>query len=537
VPIPGRLDRVKRFPPFQLDTANQCLWRADGSEPRQRLLLAPKTYAVLKHLVDHAEQLVTLDELLNAVWPRVHVQPEVVKSQVLELRKVLGDDAKKPAFIETLSRRGYRFVAPVTDDATHSSEHVATTLAASSSAHLVGRDLELSELEVCLRQALAGSPQIVFVTGEPGIGKTALVDEFRHRALAWTRELRTARGQCIEGYGGKEAYFAVLEALGQLCADKGGAGVIDVLTACAPTWLMQFPQHVRPELQAMQHRAILGANRERMLRELGDALEQLTAKAPLLLMLEDLQWIDLSSIDLISALARTRRPMRLMVIGTSRTADLSHPLNDLKRELLAHGLCREIALPALNEAHISEYLTAKSGGSRDPDGLSRLLHLHSEGNPLFMTAALDHMTKRGFLVRENGEWRTRVALEDIELEIPHDLCGLIAAQIARLSAEERQALEIASVAGMTFNTIIGAAVPNLGQQGLEMVYEQLSRRHQIIRSAGHAELPDGVTVSRYQFAHALYREVLYRQLPAGRRARFHLRISETLGRLCSPTAQ
>src|ERR1700688_4219114 len=97
---------MKAFGSFRLDTVEQCLWREDA-----RIALTPKVFAVLRHLVNHPGRLVTQDELLEAIWPETYVQPEILRKYILELRKVLGDDHKSPQFIETLPKRGYRFVA------------------------------------------------------------------------------------------------------------------------------------------------------------------------------------------------------------------------------------------------------------------------------------------------------------------------------------------------------------------------------------------------------------------------------------------
>src|SRR5262245_15688643 len=106
---------MQDFPPFRLDTVNQCLWRRRETAPDERLLLTPKAFAVLRYLVEHAGQLVTQEALLAAVWPETYIKPEVLKSRIFEVRSVLGDRPKTPRFIETLSRRGYRFIAPVHD--------------------------------------------------------------------------------------------------------------------------------------------------------------------------------------------------------------------------------------------------------------------------------------------------------------------------------------------------------------------------------------------------------------------------------------
>ena len=103
---------TKEFPPFRLDTVNECLWR-NRHDAEERIRLTPKAFAVLQFLVEHAGRLVTEEELLAHVWPKVYVQPEAIKSQIHEIRKILGDDPRNPRFIETSARRGYQFIAPV----------------------------------------------------------------------------------------------------------------------------------------------------------------------------------------------------------------------------------------------------------------------------------------------------------------------------------------------------------------------------------------------------------------------------------------
>jgi TolB-like protein/DNA-binding winged helix-turn-helix (wHTH) protein/Flp pilus assembly protein TadD len=101
---------VKEFPPFRLDTVNRCLWRG-----YERVPLTPKGFSVLQYLVERAGCLVSQRELLDALWPGIFVQPEVLKSHILDIRGALGDNARNPAFVETQPRRGYRFLAEVSD--------------------------------------------------------------------------------------------------------------------------------------------------------------------------------------------------------------------------------------------------------------------------------------------------------------------------------------------------------------------------------------------------------------------------------------
>jgi DNA-binding winged helix-turn-helix (wHTH) protein len=517
---------MREFPPFRLDTVNQCLWRGDGMA-EERILLAPKAFGVLRYLVEHPGRLVTHDELLEALWPKTYVQPEVLKSHISEIRSVLGDDARKPVFIETLSRRGYRFIASVTEGAS------AGRAPASGPAKvpLVGRDRPLAELHQCLGRMSKGERQIVFVTGEPGIGKTAVADAFLYPAATEAPDIRIARGQCIEGYGSKEAYYPVLESLSGLCRGDDGDAIVQILAALAPTWLVQFPALLTPDRGDMLRREVLGATRERMLREIGNALEAIASQSPLVVVFEDLQWVDYSTVDLISVVARRRTPARLMVVGTYRDDDVAlsgHPLRALKQDLRSRHLCHEIALGPLNEAQVIDYLVAERPESALPDGLAALVYQHSEGNPLFMIAALDHLMGRGLIARESGAWQLRRPLNEIELAVPESLREMIEVQIERLSPEEQQVLEVASLTqDRAFSVIARAAAAMDADAGrFEKVSERLSRRTHILHPGILEELPDGTVSPCYEFAHALYREVLYSRIAPGRRAQLHRQAAE-----------
>ena len=521
---------MKEFPPFRLDTANQCLWRRGDAPDGQRVMLTPKAFAVLRYLVEHAGRLVTQDALLEAVWPDTFVQPEVLKYQIADIRGTLGDRARNPLFIETLPRRGYRFVATVTEDESQG----ALAPASPDRGRLVGRERELDALRACLRKALKGQRQIVFITGEPGIGKTALVDEFQRLAAAGEPNLRIARGQCVEGYGGAEPYYPVLEAVGQLCHGPGGKRVVEILAAQAPTWLVQFPALLKREQREMLQQEILGATRDRMLREIREALDTLNLEAPLLWIFEDLQWVDPSTVDLISASARKRVAAKAMVIITKRPVDMvapEHPLKQLKQDLLVHHLCHEITLAPLSEGEVAEYLNTDAPGCGLPEGFAELIHRHSDGNPLFMIAALDHMAEHGQIARENGRWRLKVPIEEMALEVPETLRQMIESQIDHLTSEQQRALEVASVNGVLFSASVNAIPANLDEGQFEELCDALSRRYHMVRWAGSRQFPDGSVSVRYEFTHALYREVFYHRQTPGRRAKLHLRIGERLEQL------
>jgi len=508
---------MKRFHSFRLDTINQCLWRED-----QRVSLTPKAFDVLRYLMEHSERLVTQDEILEAIWSETYVNPEVIKKYVLEIRKALGDSADKPLFVETFPKRGYRFIAQFRD------EDVAADSLERLAKNIVGRRTAFANLETSLNRALHGQRQVIFITGEAGIGKTTLVDFFRYRVVHKSN-LRIARGQCIEGFGGKEPYYPVLEALGHLLGD---ASVLRTLAHRAPTWLAQFPSHIRPEQRDALHREILGSTRERMVREVCEVLEAITSETPLVLILEDLHWVDPSTLDLISALARRRESAKLMLLCTYRPADvvLSHSqLKVLKQDLLVHKLCGEIALERLEETEIAEFL-ANEFGEALPAELARVVYRQSGGNALFMVAVVDDMRKQGVIAqdRTQGGWELTVPVQKIALSVPETLQDLLQTQVDRLSPTEQSILRSASVAGERFS--VWTITPTLETEAdqVELTCDELAQRQQVLKHAGIDELENGDASAQYEFRHSLYRQVLYLRLSDVQRSRLHRIVAERL---------
>jgi DNA-binding winged helix-turn-helix (wHTH) protein/tetratricopeptide (TPR) repeat protein len=518
---------MRSFGPFRLDVVNQCLWRGET-----RLPLMPKPFAVLCYLVEQPGRLVGHDELLAAIWPDTFVQPEVLRRYVLEIRRALGDRAEAPQYVQTLPKRGYQFIAPVIDETTTS----AVESASSATTTLVGRRAELADLDRYLATALGGRRQVVFVTGEPGIGKTSLVDAFQRGGAAMTGA-SVARGQAMEGFGGKEAYYPLLEALGQLARGPSRTLVVDTLSTHAPTWLIQLPSIVRPEQQAALQREILGATRERMVRELCEALEVITRALPIVLILEDLHWVDHSTVDVISAIARRREPAKLFVLGTFRPADLilsESPLKGLKQDLSVHRLSYELKLERLQESDVADYIAAEFSPGDVPPGLATVIHRHSDGNPLFMTAMLDHLVQRGVLAQVHGRWAMTVPLEQADPGAPDTLKQLLEMQLQYLSEADQQVLKCASVAGQNFTVwSVGAMLPDDASH-VEQTCEALAERQLFLKSSGARELSNGASTAEYQFRHALYREVLYRRLTPALRVNYHCRLAEGLEHLRSP---
>jgi predicted ATPase len=207
---------------------------------------------------------------------------------------------------------------------------------------MVGREHELDWLRGKYDEARAGLRRVIFVGGEPGIGKTTFVRAFLD-PLAGDAHVRIGRGQCVEQYGAGEPYMPILEALTRLAQQPGGGQIIEILNQMAPSWLAQMPSLLNDSERERVQSAAQGVTQPRMLREMGSALDAITAETPLVVLLEDLHWSDFSTFDLIAAIARRTEPARLLIVGTYRPAEIlasHHPLRALKAELELHRYAR-----------------------------------------------------------------------------------------------------------------------------------------------------------------------------------------------------
>ena len=509
---------MKVFETFRLDTLNHSLWHGE-----ERVSLAPKAFDVLRYLVEHSDRLVTQDEILDALWPETYVNPEVIKKYVLGIRKVLGDQADQPTFVATFPRRGYQFIAPVRNETPSALPRVVSK----ATNMIVGRDGAFAQLQEALGKASLGQRQVVFITGEAGIGKTALVDTFAW-SIAFDRSMRIARGQCLDQYGTSEAYLPVLQAIERLCREQ--PQVVNVLRTHAPLWLLQMPSLLSASDRESLNRETSGATRERMLREMGEALEALAADLPLVLILEDLHWTDYSTLDLISYLANQRQAARLMLIGTYRPVELvvsGHPLKAVKRELQAKQQCQELRLECLSEGAVAKYLSVRFSRNRFPIELAGLIHERTDGNPLFMVNAVDYLLGEASIVEHGEHWELAVEVEKVEVGVPDSIKQIIEKQVDHLSADEQRTLEAASVAGAEFSSLALVAGLREDRATVEGRCDALARQGHFIQDCGVHVLPKGgEEVSRYSFIHALYQNVLYQRVSASRRVQLHRRIGQ-----------
>jgi serine/threonine protein kinase len=396
----------------------------------------------------------------------------------------------------------------------------------------VGREPEMGKLDGFLAQAIEGTGRVVFITGEPGIGKTSLSDEFLRRARKQYPGLLISRGRCVEQYGTGEAYLPFLDAMGALLNRPGRERIAAVMRTYAPTWCLELPMAFvsSGSLEKLQQETI-GASKERMMREMGDALGMLATNSPIVLLLEDLHWADSSSVDLLRHLCQRIASQRLLIAGTFRPEDVersNHPLKSYKAEMQAHKLCEELALGSLSREHIAAYLDATFAPNDFPPELTSLVHDKTEGHPLFATNLLQYLGERGDIAKVNAHWSLTRPLSEMELEAPESVRSMISKKIDALGEEERRALQYASIEGAEFLSTVAANLLGVDEIDLEEQLARLERTHRLIETCGEEELPDGALATRYRFAHALYQNYLYGDLVNKRRVMLHRQAGEQL---------
>jgi DNA-binding winged helix-turn-helix (wHTH) protein/tetratricopeptide (TPR) repeat protein len=503
-------ERLTAFGHCRFNPRTGQLWRG-----RREVKLTPRAASVLAILVEQAGQIVTKQVLNETVWGGIAVGDDAITSCIQELRQALGDNARKPLYIETRHRRGYRLITPA-------------TVALQSSPlpprqHLVGREEPLSELARRFECAAEGQRQLVLVSGEPGIGKSALVDFFL-AGLATDRGIRIARGQCLDHHGAGEPYLPMIDALTRMAGAPDGADLRKLLAEQAPGWLAQMPS-----LWTRAQRIAFGARglptRERLLSELTLTIEAICKRAPLVVHIEDIHWSDVSTLTWLTHVIRRLEPARLLILATIRPADrfgLRGGLDRLVGELGLHGQYHEVSLSPLSVSAIERYLKDRLGerafGGRLREVAERLL-TRTGGNPLFLAGIVDRL----------GQAEAPPDLAEAMATIPTGVRRYIEHQIEELEDTDRELLMAGSVVRREFASAAVAAALDTEVRPVEEALGRLCRSG-IIGLSGTTSWPDGTRTDLFSFQHDLYRELLYERLSPSGRIAAHARIGTRLER-------
>lgn len=509
-----------RFGPYRLDPV-QGLWLG-----QREIRMTPRSLAVLSLLASRSGRVVSKDELYTAVWQDAAVTDAALASCIQEIRRALDDRPRDPRYLETVHRRGYRFLAETVDE-TAAERREAMQLP--PTAPIVGRERELRDLTDAFGHARRGVRQLVMVSGEAGAGKSALLAETLARLSEQDRVLVTW-ANCTEQYGSGEPYQPLLDGLMRLCRGPAGERTIVTLERYAPMWLAQLPGLLEPSDAAALQQRLVGTVRDRMLRELANAVEALAAHDTLVLAIEDLHWSDPSTLDWIANVAPRTDPAKLLVIGTMRptSGDESDGQLALLRESLgSRGLAREISLAGLSTEAVSEYvrrtLPPAPGRGAAFELLAERVHHHTGGNPLFMATLIDQLVERGVVRHGADGWETSEAVDEASLGVPDRIRPVIDRQIAQLSPVERQVLEAASVVGDWFDLAVVAEAAELDEDDAETTLRRPASRRFV--RPGTAGIAGDRASSGLEFVHALFRGALYEGIPRSRRAALHRRVA------------
>ncbi|HEX4947200.1 MAG TPA: AAA family ATPase [Blastocatellia bacterium] len=405
----------------------------------------------------------------------------------------------------------------------------ATT--ATNARHTVGRAKEREELRAGFAALVHGRSSLLCVAGEPGIGKTTLIEDFLAE-LATGKQCTIARGRCSERLAGTEAYLPLLEVLENLLQGRDKAARLSLLKQLAPSWYVQVvPLSGVSEESVRLLAEVKAASQERMKRELAAFLQAVAEPQPIVLFIDDLHWADVSTIDVLSFLASKFEAIKILVVATYRPSEMlvvKHPFLQIKPDLQARGVCRELQLEFLAEADIAEYISLEFPNHHFPAAFPQLIHAKTEGSPLFMADLVRYLRDRGVIANTSGAWKLEQSLSAIERELPESVRGMIERKIAQLSEEDRKLLTAASVQGYEFDSAVVAQVLNLDPDEVEERLEKLERVFAFVKLTSETEFPNRTLTLRYRFVHVLYQNTLYGALRVTRKASLSASVAQSL---------
>ncbi|MBA2302324.1 MAG: AAA family ATPase [Acidobacteria bacterium] len=396
----------------------------------------------------------------------------------------------------------------------------------------VGREAERSQLRRAFLRVRNGRSGIVAVTGEAGIGKTSLVDDFMDEIRSAGDRTVVARGRCSESLAGAEAYLPVLETLDSLLHRRAGPSLDSVIKAIAPTWYVQLATHSSDRSGLGEIReAPPAASQERMKRELGALLQEMSRIQPLVWVIEDLHWADVSTVDILNYLADRFDDMRVLIVTTYRPSDMAlrrHPFLGVRSTLQMRGLYTEIGLAFLPPADVERYLAQQFPGHAFPPEFAGVVHAKTEGSPLFMADLVRYLRDTGGIVDDNGTWRVTRSVSDAPRDLPESVRGMIARKIEQVDDRDRRLLLAASIQGHEFDSATIAEVAEIDPGDVEDRLEILERVHVFVQRGEEHEFPDRTLTLRYRFVHVLYQNVLHASLQPTRRAQLSRRTAHAL---------
>ena len=507
-------------------------YRLDEQE-RQLLLgtqvvpLPPKVFDLLAVLVQNAGRLLAKQDLLDRVWSGVAVEEGSLTRGISSLRRVLGSTADGHDYIQTVSKRGYRFISQVretTDDelgGTRLGMPLPASLLATAAVDFVGREGELGQMQDVWQHAKDGRHQLVLVAGEPGIGKTRLSLEFARSGAA--EGTTVLMGYCdeenlvpyqpfVECLSWYFRHCPEVELRGQLAVIGGGcelAPFVPELRNRIPD--LPSPLPMDPEGQ-----------RYRLFEAVAGMFAVASRTRPMLLLFDDLHWADRPTLLLLRHVMRSAHMASFAIVATYRESELdrTHPLAEMLITLRRERAITRVALRGLKITCVKALVNSIVGPNA-PSQLSQVVMDSTDGNPFFATEMLQHLKETGAIARVSGMTERTIEIGDLGLS--EGIKEVIGQRLSRLSEACNRLLSIASVIGREFDATLLEAIADLpGSEPLDAIEE--ATRAQLISESQEVS-------GRFEFMHALIRETLYSELSSPRRVRLHRRVADAIERL------
>ena len=395
----------------------------------------------------------------------------------------------------------------------------------------VGREAERDALRRAYARVRGGEGLMVAVTGEAGIGKSSLTEDFLSELGAAADRPIVARGRCSERLAGTDAYLPILEALEQVLRRSSNVSVEQLMRTVAPTWYLQVATNSEhPSFMELRKDAP-AVSQERMKRELSALFEDLSRNRPLVVFLDDLHWADVSTIDILNYLAGRFGKMRVLVLMTYRPSEMALAQNrfpGISGDLRARGLFEQIPLQFLAGTDVERYLALEFSGHHFAPGFAAFIHAKTEGTPLFMVDLVRYLHDSGSIVQEQGKWVLTRSIEALPKDLPESVRSMIARKIEQLDERDRKILVGASVQGYEFDSSTVSEALEMDPADVEDRLELLERVHTFVKRGAEEEFQDRTLTIKYQFAHVLYQNLLYASLQPTRRASLSGRVARAL---------
>ena len=393
-----------------------------------------------------------------------------------------------------------------------------------------------------MKSAAEGHGRLVFITAEPGAGKSTLVSQFMLNAAITAPDFRLVGADCSEQFGAAEPYEPFVEAFRELLQEeKSGArwNLRELATEIAPAWIGAIPvvgnviaAGITTATELKKGGVAAAApSEEALFFQYTELFFAAASKHPLVLFIDDLHWADAASVSLLSHLARRIKDKPVLIIGTYRPADVDvtrHPIRAAKQELERYGVSDELPLPPLDGTALARLVEEQLEAPASPELLDWMTS-HAGENPLFFGELLQWLVQQEFAQLKHGEW-TLVRVPE-SIDVPRSAESAIARRLERLDPDVYKIVEYASVAGNEFDSTSLAALLGMDELELEEAMEPVVRAHRLARLVDTRELPSGDLASIYHFTHSLIQDVLHNNLQGKRRILLHRKMAETLEKL------